>query len=94
MFYLVYLSYHKEEPYLKDWDEYFMISSQSLRREQEENKFTIKRNYIWDQYWCKYIKMRVSPQQDDFDLYEDLNSFKNLQKKRTWNQLQGGSYIW
>lgn len=25
--------------------------------------------------------MRVSPQQDDFDLYEDLNSFKNLQKR-------------
>lgn len=59
------------------------ISTQSLRREQEENNFTIKRNYILVQYWYKYIKTRVLPQQYDFDLWEDLNSFRNLQKKKT-----------
>lgn len=69
-----------------------MISTQSLRREQEENNFTIKRNYIWVQYWYRYIKTRVLPQQYDFDLWEDLNSFRNLQKKKTWNRLQGDSY--
>lgn len=68
------------------------ISTQSLRREQEENNFTIKRNYIWVQYWYRYIKTRVLPQQYDFDLWKDLNSFRNLQKKKTWNRLQGDSY--
>lgn len=70
---------HKQEPYLKDWYDY-------------NYNFTIKRNYIWVQYWYKYIKTRVLPQQYDFDLWKDLNSFRNLQKKKTWNRLQGDSY--